>query len=134
MNTSCNQYLSTINDNNFFQCIEKVTRIQNHSMSLIDHILTNFVTQEVNSGVITTDISENFPAFIELPSIHSKCKTKTNPSQNFSRVNLERFRDSLSHLDWANVINQMDVDLAYGNFWDIFKTLFDLNFPTSRTT
>ena len=132
MNTSCSQYLSTINDNNFFQCIEKVTRIRNQYMSLIDHILTNSVTKEINSGVIITDFSDHFPVFIELPSIHTKCKTKANPSRNFSRVNLERFRDHLSNLDWANTNNQTDVDLAYRNFWDTFKTLFDLNFPTSR--
>ena len=132
MNTSCNQYLSTINDNNFFQCIEKVTRIHNQSTSLIDHILTNFVTQEINSGVIISDISDHFPVFIELPSIHTKCKAKSHPSRNFSRVNLEKFRENISNLDWADVIHQTDVNLAYGNFWDSFKTLFDLNFPISR--
>ena len=102
-------------------------------MSLIDHILTNSVTQEINSGVIITDISDHFPVFIELPSMHTKCKIKVNPLHNFSRVNLEKFRDNLSHLDWANVIDQSEVDLAYGNFWDTFKTLFDLNFPIGRT-
>ena len=92
LNTPCNlQYLSTINDNNFIQCIEKATRIHNHSSSLIDHILTNSASSSYNSDVLVSDISDHFPVFIELPSKSQKSKTQTNPDRNFSKHNMEKF-------------------------------------------
>ena len=133
LNTPCNlQYLSTINDNNFIQCIEKATRIHNHSSSLIDHILTNCASSSYNSGVLISDISDHFPVFVELPSKSQKSKTKTNPDRNFSKHNMEKFRTTLSNLDWLDVKSSKDVDTSYGIFWDTFKTLFDLNFPLSK--
>ena len=130
LNTPCNiQYLSTINDNNFIQCIEKATRIHNHSTSLIDHILTNSISLEYNSGVLVSDISDHFPVFIELPSMCQKSKTKINHARNFSKSNLEKFRTLQNNLDWSDVRGSDDVNISYGIFWDTLKTLFDLNFP-----
>ena len=45
---------------------------------------------------------------------------------------MENFRSNLSQLDWKSVQDSNNVDIAYGNFWDIFKTLFDINFPATR--
>ena len=99
---------------------------------LIDHILINSVSLEYNSVVIISDISDHFLVFIELPSTYRKKKVKINPARNFSKSNLEKFRFSLSNLDWAGVRGSDDVDHSYGIFWDTFKTLFDLNFPLSK--
>ena len=79
-------------------------RIHNHSFSLIHHILTNSVSLEYvlyNSGVLISDISDHFPVFIELPSTCQKNKNKINLKRNFSKSNLEKFRTSLSNLDWS---------------------------------
>ena len=93
LNTPCNiQYLSTINDNNFIQCIEKATRIHNHSFSLIDHILTNSISLEYNSGVLVSDISDHFPVFVELPST---CSDDVNISYGI-------FWDTLKTLFYLN--------------------------------
>ena len=42
---------------------------------------------------------------------------------------MENFRANLNCIDWKSVLDSKDVDIAYGNFWDTFKTLFDINFP-----
>ena len=122
-------YLSTINENNFTQCIEKVTRVHNHSSSLIDHILTNNLEAEVTSGVVMSDISDHFPVFLELPVQKTKNKTKFETSRKFSRHCLENFHENLSLFEWNDVQASNDVDVAYGNFWNSFKTLYDLIFP-----
>ena len=100
---------------------------------LFDHILTNIVTEEIASGVIVSDISDHFPVFIELPSVRAKNKTKNNLTRNFSKFNIEKFRVNLSQLDWSSVSDSEDIDISYGNFWDTFKTLFDLNFPLTKS-
>ena len=101
-------------------------------MSLIDHILTNIISPEITSGVIISDISDHFPLFIELPSLQSKSKPKFNLTRNFSKSNVENFRETLSNLEWTEVLNSDEVDTSYGNFWNTFKTLFDLNFPINK--
>ena len=124
--------MSTIYDNNFIQCIGKATRIHNQSSSLIDHILTNNFENIEKSGVIISDISDHFPVFIELTTHKVKQKTKIEVSRNFSRHSLERFRDNLSHIEWNDVNESNDVDIAYRHFWSSFKTLYDLNVPQKR--
>ena len=101
-------------------------------MSLIDHILTNIISPEITSGVIISEISDHFPLFIELPSLQSKSKPKFNLTRNFSKSNVENFRETLSNLEWTEVLNSDEVDTSYGNFWNTFKTLFDLNFPINK--
>ena len=123
------QYLSTVNDNSFLPCIEKVTRIHNQSSSLIDHILTNNPAPEILSGVIVSDISDHFPVFIELPANRTKNKAKVQISRNFSKYNMENFRKNLCCLDWKSVMDSDAVDTAYEHFWDSFQAFYNLNFP-----
>ena len=59
----------------------------------------------------------------------TKPKTKVEFSRNFSKHNLENFCENLNLLEWNDVKESNDVDIAYGNFWSSFKTLYDLNFP-----
>jgi hypothetical protein len=46
-----------------------------------------------------------------------------------SNANLERFKTYLANVPWDEVLAEMDVDACYNKFWDIYKTLYDLNFP-----
>ena len=45
---------------------------------------------------------------------------------------MEKFRENLGHLNWNNVKESNDVDVAYKNFWSTFKSLYDLNFPPTK--
>ena len=76
-----------------------------------------------------SDISDHFPVFLELPVQKTKNKTKFETSRKFSRHCLENFHESLSLFEWNDVQASNDVDVAYGNFWNSFKTLYDLIFP-----
>ena len=54
-------YLDIVHSNSFLQTINKATRIQGNSYSLIDHILINNVDYaKVNTGVVLTEISDHF--------------------------------------------------------------------------
>ena len=125
-------YLSSISDNNFFQCIEKATRINKSSVSLIDHIITNANVSSIKSGVVISDISDHFITFIELPYQKSLKKHGVKHSRNFSKKNLENFRNDLRKFNWNNVTATRDIEEGYENFWEPFKTLYDLNFPVKK--
>ena len=75
-----------------------------------------------------SDISDHFPVFIELPACRVKNKTKIETSRSFSKHCLENIREILSLIEWKDVLDATDVDISYGNFWEYFKTLYDLNF------
>ena len=124
------KYFSTIFENGFIQVINKATRITHNSSSLIDHILTNSSLSEFTSGTIITDVSDHFLTFLQLPSCQPRNQSKTVKSRNFSKANLDRFRECLGNLSWRNVLNSNDVDDSYNLFWDDFSLLFEQNFPT----
>ena len=127
------QYLSIIHENNFIQCIEKATRIIGNSSSLIDHILTNSRANSLKSGVLISDISDHFMTFLEMPFTKPPKKQNVDYSRNFSKQNLENFRNDLGKLKWTEVMSSRDIETSYDSFWDPFKTLYELNFPLRKS-
>ena len=64
-----------------FPVINIPARVTWTSTTLIDHIVTNTITdQDLQNGIIKLDISDHFPIFTILNSkIHNQCpKTKTS--------------------------------------------------------
>ena len=88
-------YIETIHTSGFVQCIQKATRIQNKSRSLIDHILTNCSSNLLTSGSFICDISDHFLIFIQLPYKSKAQAAKKVESRNFTDANIAKFKDSL---------------------------------------
>ncbi len=124
-----NSYINTINSNGFIQTIQKATRTQNSSHSLIDHILINSHSPEIITGTLILDISDHFLTFIQLPSPHPLSYKKTQTNRDFNSQNVNRLRDSLKNLTWNDTLSCNDVDLSYNHFWDSFKPLYNLCIP-----
>jgi hypothetical protein len=53
-------YLNCIFTKGYLQIIQKASRIQNESKSLIDHILSKFGDFEICSGTLVSDVSDHF--------------------------------------------------------------------------
>lgn len=126
------KYMTTIHSNGFIQCIDRATRIQNNSYTLIDHILTNTNTNQINCGTLICDISDHFITFIQTPHKHTHKPPKSHFIRNFSDRNVQNFKQSLGTLNWNEVLSCNDVDSCYDIFWEIFNTLYDLHFPKVR--
>jgi hypothetical protein len=133
-NVTTQLYLETVYSNGYSQVIGKATRIQNHSYSLIDHILVKNRSNntKVLSGTLITDISDHFMNFI---CIDLKCKS-TGPkfitTRDFSAPKIENFRDNLRNVRWGNVISYDDTNVCFNNFWTDFSVMYDLHFPSKR--
>ena len=125
-------YMDVNISNGFLQLITKATRIQGSHYSLIDHILTNTNLDCYTSGTIVSDLSDHFVNFIKLPTTKQKIKTKPSFRRNFSQINVNNFKDSLSNLSWAETLSKNDVNLAFDSFWNDFNALYDLNFPLTK--
>jgi hypothetical protein len=86
-NTNVNDYVNLVFSYGFIQAVTYPTRISNNSATLIDHVLTNAISNSLESVIITTKISDHFPI------IHfrknSKFKSKPNfiETRDFSQPN-----------------------------------------------
>jgi hypothetical protein len=96
---------------------------------LIDHILINSPEGISHSGTVVLDISDHFMTFVQLPIQANKAKNTVLQSRNFSTVNINKFKQNLQTQTWDSVLACNNVNDSYTSFWDIFKLLFDLNFP-----
>jgi len=123
------EYFQTIQTNGFTQCINKSTRVQGSTSTLIDHILTNATTQHIESGTIISDISDHFITFIVTPQCLSKVKKRSVLTRNFSAQNVERFRIELSGTGWEDVLGSTDIETSHRLFTEKFNKLYDRCFP-----
>ena len=97
--------------------------------TLIDNIFCNTVDEVESSGVITTNISDNYPVF-------SREKVPTLPEdlilinyRDFSDENLPKFKNSLQDINWNPVLINDDADEAYDLFQSILLTVLNEHFP-----
>ena len=68
------QYVYMLYSYDLLPVITKLTRITNHTATLIDHIYTNTINGLV-SGIVTVDISDNLPVFcVAGTSLEKQCR------------------------------------------------------------
>jgi hypothetical protein len=125
-------YLNCIHSNGFLQKIFNSTRIQNQSASLIDHINCKNEPINLTFGTILTDISDHLTNFILLNDTIIKPKRKQKFVRKLSQDQMSNFRNALHALHWETVLQTQNCNDAFGEFWEIFQTLFNLYFPLTR--
>lgn len=126
-------FLHSLHSNGFLLTNFKATRIQNDSHSLIDHIFSNNILENIETGTIINDISDHFMNFIQLPFSKVPRYTPIKPSRKFTMENINRFKISLGNQQWNDVLSSRDVNDSCETFWTIFNTLFDTHFPITLT-
>jgi hypothetical protein len=114
--------------NGFLQANFKATRVNTSSYSLIDHIMTNNISNNISSGSIVCDISDHFPVFFSCDSVKVTKKNEAQMTRNFNYDNMSRFRDDLRNMRWLNVLSENNVNVAL----DPFMMLFELHFPLKK--
>jgi hypothetical protein len=126
--------MNLILEKSFLQGISKATRIQNDSKSLIDHILFNINCVNFSSGTLVSDVSDHFFTFIVPPAPlrNPAHNHRFIQARNYSTHNLNNFKLDLGIADWNSVLTCNDVNMAYNEFWKIYSTSHDANFPLTR--
>lgn len=111
-NQSCSDYLGCLHGYGFESLITTPTRCDiAGSNTLIDHILTNFVTDNTE-GVIEHSITDHYPIFLTLGTENYKCK------ENKERIsfNSQKFVSMVQSIDWTVVISESCAEKAYQLF------------------
>jgi len=123
-------YLDNLFQNGLLPTITKPTRITSTSATLIDHIYMNNITTAGKSGIIITDVADNFGTFY----ISQAQKTKHLPNSlkttiMFSDANIFKYKEYLEHMDFTNVLATLCPNEAYGEFIKPYKHAFEICFP-----
>lgn len=60
---SVQDYVDTLHGYGFHSCINRPTRLTRQSASIIDHIWSNDYTNNINPGILITDVTDHFLPF-----------------------------------------------------------------------
>ncbi len=132
-------YLNMIFSNSFFPTITRPTRIPKNSFkapTLIDHIYTNSLNPNVESGICLFDISDHLPVFTAIPFSKTYKRAKYQ-KRCFSNFNVNQFKNDLSKkLDTfiEKNANNEDPNFMYNSFSKIFRTELDHHAPLRTIT
>jgi len=89
--------------------------------TIIDHIITNCRSNNHQSVILTSKISDHFPLVHFLNSKKPVVKPKTFTSRNFSKTNLDQFGANLANINWENLEHEVDAQSAYNNLFRYFS-------------
>ena len=102
--------------NNLHQLVKEITR--NASGTLIDLILTPSPALAKKTGVLPAIKSDHCCIFIEKMNGKQANSTFTRTLFNYSKLNLDKYLEELTAVDWNVIINSGTVDTAAESFTD----------------
>lgn len=121
----------------FMPLILKPTRITQHTATLIDNIFTNDIEalESSTNGIIFSDISDHLP-IVHVRNYKSQKETKQKNEfvykKNFNDSNTRSFTNEIKGLSWEKVISNNNALESYNEFFKVFLTTFEKNFPFNK--
>ena len=103
------------------------TKINTVNDTLIDNIFTNQFNPDLYSGNFTTGISDHLPSFLIIPKTSSNHLPKKHNFYTRDTVNFDKeifFLDLLS-VDWEDIGNNPDVNIAFNNLLETTTYIID---------
>ncbi|XP_030841178.1 uncharacterized protein LOC115923957 [Strongylocentrotus purpuratus] len=124
-------FLNTMYSHYMFPLITKPSRIIPNTATLIDNIFTNCLHNDLQSGLIYSDISDHFPVWcVNNKQIIEYASVNTTPNGRLINNNqLLQFKYKLLNVDWTPVRNTVDANKSYDLFIHILSNLYNECFP-----
>ena len=109
--------------------IDKPTRVQKNSASLIDNSFVNNPKQVLISVNLVTDVSDHFSQFCILTSTRNKIKRKQIKRRELSHFNRDSLNSDLATIDWSCIIktHANNVDKLFSTFYRNSIKIIGLN-------
>ena len=126
-------FLNNFISNSFLPCIHLPTRVTYKSSTLIDNIFIlqkkTKKVQNLTTGIFYSDISDHLPCFaiLEYPS---KIPKQPRPKVRvYNKASTQNFIQDLQNVDWRPIYDDVNPSSSFKTFLDIYKNLYDKNFP-----
>ena len=118
----------------FISLINRPTRVNQQSATLINNIFTNKHDDVVNTFqcLIYTDISDHYP------TIHMDYSMKESPPdshitrRNLSQRNRLQFYNEISAMDWDLIYQEIDTQEAFSTFHRVLLKVYNKHFPKQK--
>ena len=132
-NTREARYLkSFLNQANLSQVINKATRVNEQSSTLIDHIYVNNPSLYSHRGILDPGLSDHHLTFVCRKRAKISNEKKTIFIRNYRNFNTENFCADLAKIDWTHVIQAHDVDEAIACFNFEIISIINKHLPFKR--
>ena len=128
-------FLDVMYSHSFIPLINRPTRvhtdIERTTITLIDNIYTNNIDQrhETLSGIFPINVSDHYMVW-HISRLQIPLKKPTFMlRRQMSEQNRTHFTESLSSIDWTDILNSSDTQDAFTQFHNKYKTCYDKSFP-----
>jgi hypothetical protein len=125
-------YVDMLFSAGFLQLIMKPTRCTQNSATLIDHIITKNLNKKLESYIMISKISDHFPIFFTTSNLKPAHRIKYLNVRDFSKKNVNAFKNDLSLLTWNDMYNIDNVHDSFNLFSSTFNDLYELRFPERK--
>jgi Reverse transcriptase (RNA-dependent DNA polymerase) len=132
---SSNEYIADYVNNffmhGFIQIITKPTRCTSNSATLLDHVLTNDIQLSYESCILISKISDHYP-IITICNSEKMQRPQSIETRFINERSIQNFKNDLSNVNWATLLECNDTQLAYDIFSENFFFLYNLHFPLRK--
>ncbi len=125
-NENVNSFLNMILSNNVIPHIKLPTRITDHSISIIDHILLK------ESDKLCKKITAGNFILVSLHNRDSQRNSNRLMIRLYSEKNILKLKKFLSRSNWKVVLECLDASKALSEFMDTYNKSFQEAFPLVR--
>jgi len=118
--------------NGFLQLITRPTRCANGAATLIDHLYTNVTNNCIESGILTTTLSDHFAIFSQIVTNRKLKMPNFFYSRNMSEDNKAKFKESLDNCHWGEIYGSDCPQGGFDLFFNKFNSLYEIHFPLKK--
>ena len=127
-------FVDALHSNSFVSLINRPTRVNGHSATLIDNIFSNCFSniRDTFQCLIQTDISDHFPIIHVDGSVKQAVSDTYIHRRNTSQRNKHEFLCVLSTVDFNSIYSQTDTQEAFSMFHSMLLKLYNKHFPMQK--
>ena len=112
-----NDYIDNIFSRGFIPRICKPTRITRSSATVIDHIYTNYISNNTKSGIIITDVADHFGIFHIVQHKQKQSKTTDKIKKRlFTDTNISKLKQLLEETNFDQIVEINCPNEAFDKF------------------
>ena len=131
---TCNftkDFLLSLQSYSFVPTIDKPTRVNSNSATLIDNIFVNQIGREITSGNIISDISDHYSQFCIIKSFKVKELPQKTMYRKFSRDTEENIHSELSEINWDLAMSNCgdNADSGFSKFFNSLNKIVNKHAP-----
>lgn len=119
-----------------FACYNHITlptRITLDTATLLDVCVTNIEPRNIESGLLSSDISDHIPIFCFINRVRERKVTVDRyMTRQINDKNLNKFQCLIRNINWHNIYSIDDVNRAYSEFIKKFLNAYNDAFPLIR--